>query len=155
MNSTTTTGSCWCGRDAVLFAVGGDQPPRQWCEEHQPDDPYDLDAAYLPYLDAEPEPAPPPAVAPARGLLWLAELARDLHVEVAGLEWARRGAWSVHVGRAGDVDVLADALGLPAETTLHGGKCCRVASREGDAWDMRVKVYGPAAEVRVSCGADR
>jgi len=143
--TTTTTGSCWCGRDAVLFAVGGDQPPRQWCEEHRPDDPYDLDAAYLPYLDDVPEPAPPPAVAPARGLLWLAELARDLRVEVAGLEWTRHGLWMVHVGRADDMDRLADALGLPAGADVYGEEC-RVASREGDAWDMRVKVYGPAGD---------
>ena len=135
--STTTTDTCWCGAEAVLFAVGGDQPPQQWCEEHQPDDPYEPD--FTPDLSDEPAaPAPAPAVAASRGLLWLSEICRDLDLEVAALGWESfsRPRHRVQVRDLAGLGVLGDRLGLdPVEVDDH------LAWRRGTWADMDIKVF--------------
>ena len=136
--STTTTDTCWCGAEAVLFAVGGDQPPQQWCEEHQPDDPYEAED-FIPDLSDEPAaPAPAPAVAASRGLLWLAEVCRDLGVEVASIHWESfaRPAHRVQVRDLAALGVLGDWIGLaPLEVNDQ------IAWRHGAWADLEVRVF--------------
>jgi len=74
----------------------------------------------------------------ARGLLWLAEAARDLGIEPVSMMWRNNGrpGHEVHVPTRAALDALGDRLGLEP-IKVWGG----LATRRGTWADMSIELY--------------